>query len=66
MRHFLALFCVPDGASKERVKCIQPVMHLFVITGLQEYPTMLCAHGKCVGRLQKNIRLMRVTKKNLE
>lgn len=54
MRHFLALFCVPDGTSKERVKCVQPVMHLFVIASLQKYPTMLCAHSKCVGSLQKD------------
>lgn len=43
---------VPDRSSKQRVKGIQPVMHLLVITGLKEYPTMLCAYRKCVGGLQ--------------
>lgn len=63
MGHFLALLRVPDGASKERVKCIQPVMHLFVIAGLQKYPTMLCAHSKCVGSLQKDDRTYESRKK---
>jgi len=27
-------------------------MHLLVITGLKEYPTMLCAYRKRVGGLQ--------------
>ncbi len=45
-------FTVPNRSSKQRVKGIQPVMHLLVITGLKEYPTMLCAYRKCVGALQ--------------
>lgn len=44
-------FFLPDSSSEERIKCIQPVMHLFVISGLEQYPAVLCAHSKRVGGL---------------
>lgn len=37
-------------------------MHLFVVGGLQQYPTMLSAHGKCVRGLQTRNVLRAVTK----
>lgn len=43
----------PDSSSEERIKRIQPVMHLFVISGLKQYSTVFCAHGECVGGLLK-------------
>lgn len=43
----------PDSSSEERIKRIQPVMHLFVISGLKQYSTVFCTHGECVGGLLK-------------
>lgn len=51
-RVFLFLLHLPDGSCQQRVKSIQPVMHLFVVGGLQQYPSMLSAHSKCVGSLE--------------
>lgn len=42
----------PDGASEQRVKGVQPVVHLFVVGGLQKDPAMLSAHSECVGSLE--------------
>lgn len=54
--HLEIFFNLPDSSSKERVKSIQPVMHVFVICGLKQYSTMFCAHSKCVWGLWKEPR----------
>lgn len=47
---FLAFYHVllPDCSSEERIKCIQPVMHLFVIGSLKQYSTVFRTHSKCI------------------
>lgn len=46
---------LPDSSSEERVKRVQPVVHLFVVSGLKQYPAMLCTHGERVwGLLSEN------------
>lgn len=42
---------LPDSPGKEGIKGVQPVMHVFVIIGLKQYPTMFCTHSECVGGL---------------
>lgn len=52
---------LPDSSSEERIKRIQPIMHLFVISGLKQYSTMFCTHGECVRGLLKEWRKKRIT-----
>lgn len=44
---------LPNCASKERIEGVQPVIHVLVIDGLQQNSTVLCAHSKRVGCLQR-------------
>lgn len=56
-RLLLSKHCLRDG-SRKRIKSVQPVIHLSVISSLQQYSTMFCAHSKCVrglfGKSKKN------------
>lgn len=46
---------VPYCSCQQRVKGIQPVVHVFLIVGLQEDPPMFCAHSKRVGSLKETM-----------
>lgn len=42
----------PYGAGEQWIESVQPVVHLFVIGGLQQDPSVLSAHSKRVGSLR--------------
>lgn len=44
---------LPYGPGQEGVERVEPVVHVLVTGGLQQDPTVLRAHGKRVGCLQK-------------
>lgn len=48
--------CVPYRPRKQRVEGVQPVVHVFLVVGLEEDSSMFCAHGKCVGSLRQKSR----------
>lgn len=52
----------PYCASEERIKGIQPVIHVFVIEGLQKDPTVLCEYSKGVRCLKETQGDEKVTK----
>lgn len=43
----------PYRACEQGVKGIQPVVHVFLVDGLQENTSVFCAHSKSVGSLKQ-------------
>lgn len=44
---------LPYRSSQQRVKGVKPVVHVFLVEGLEEDSSMLCAHGKRVWSLKE-------------
>lgn len=44
----------PYRAGEQGIKGIQPVIHVFLVDGLQENTSVFCAHSKSVGSLKQN------------
>lgn len=44
---------VPYRSSEQRVKGVEPVVHVFLVEGLQEDTSMFCAHSKRVRSLKR-------------